>query len=185
MELCSVRNVPMFLLTTAISFILYQFPELIGPTPGFKFTGPLPGLQTQISFRPADLSCHGFRQGVMKICSVNVLRFLLKRAISFILYQFLELIGPKPGFIFTGPLPGLQTQISFRSDNLSCHGFREGVMQVCSVINVPRFLLRTANLFILYQFPELIGPTPWFKFTGLLPGLWTQISFRPANLSCH
>ena len=102
----------------------------------------------------------------MKICSVNVLRFLLKRAISFILYQFLELIGPKAGFIFTGPLSGLQIQISFRSDNLSCHGFREGVMELCSVINVPRFLLRTATSLILYQFPEMIEPKPGSKFFG-------------------
>ena len=87
MELCSVRNVPRFLLTTAISFILYQFPEFIAPKPEFKFTGPLPGLQTQISFRPDDLSCYGFRQGVMEFCSVRyVKRFLSTTATSFMLY---------------------------------------------------------------------------------------------------
>ena len=108
MELCSVRNVPRVLLTMAISFILYQFPKLIGPKPGFKLTGTLPGLKTQRSFRPADLSCHGFRQVVIEVRSVrNVPKFLLTTAISFILYQFPELIGPKLGFIFTGPLPGL------------------------------------------------------------------------------
>ena len=94
--------------TTAISFILFQFPELIGPKSRFKLTEPLPGLKTQIRFRAADLSCHGFRQDVMDLSSVrNVPRFLLTTAFSYILYQFPELIGPKPGFEFTGPLPTL------------------------------------------------------------------------------
>ena len=107
MDFCSVRNVPRFLLTMAISFILYQFPDLIGPKLGFKFTGPLHNLYTQINFRPADLSCHGFRQDVMDFCSVrNVLMFMSTTAISFILYQFPELIGPTFRFKFTEPLPG-------------------------------------------------------------------------------
>ena len=108
MEHCSVINITRFLLTTDISFKLYQFLELTAPKLGFILTGPLPGLQTQIRFRPADRSCYGFRQGVMELCLVkNVPRFLLTMAISFKLYQFLELIRPKPEFKFTGPLPGL------------------------------------------------------------------------------
>ena len=160
------------MLTTAISFILYEFHELIGAKTGFKFTGPLPGVWTQISFRPADLSCHGFRHGVLELCSVrNVPRFLLKMAISFILYQSPELFGPKPGFKFTGPLPRLKTKIRFRLADLLCQRYRQGVMELCSVRNILMFLLTTTISFIFFQFPKLIGPKPRFKFIGLLPGL--------------
>ena len=170
MELCSVRNVPMFFLTTASHS--YSTNSLIGPKPVFEFPLPLSGLQTQINFRPTDLSCHGFKQGVIDFCSVrNVPRFLLAMAISFILYQFPELIRQKVGFKFTGKLHSFYTQINFRPPDLSCHGFRQDVMDICSVRNVPRFLSTTGISFILYQFPELIGPKPGFKFTGPLPTL--------------
>ena len=73
------------LLIVSILFIFCRFPELIGPNPGSKFAAPLIGLLAEISLRAADLSYHGYRQGLKESCSPrNVPRFLVVAAIYLI-----------------------------------------------------------------------------------------------------
>ena len=186
MQLCSIRNIPRFWLNTIISFILCNFGELLGLKPLYTFAVSHLGLCAEISFRAADLLCHGYNQGVMQLCSIrNAPRFWLNTTISFIVCNFFKLLGLKPACTFAVSDLGLWAEISFRAAYLLCHGYSQGGMQLCSIRNVPRFWLNTAISFILWNYVKLLGLKPAYTFAVSHLGLWAEISFRAAHLLWH
>ena len=156
MQLCSIRNVPRFWFNTAISFIVCNFVKLLELKPARTFAVSQLGLWAQISVRAADLLSQGYRQGVMQHCLIrNVPRFWLNTAISFILCNFVKLLGLNSPSTFGVSHLGLWAEISFRGADLLRHVYIHGVMQLCSIRKEQRFWLNTAISFILCNFVKL------------------------------
>ena len=122
----------------------------------------------------------------MQHCSIrSVPRFLLNTAISFILWNFVKLLGLKPACTFALSHPGPWAEISFRGADILRHVYSHGVMQLCSIRKEPMFWLNTAISFILCNFVKLLELNSASTFAVSHPHLWAEVSFRAPDLLCH